>query len=803
MGSSELKYFDFCLKLFLLKTGYFFSYCGFNNALSFKNITDTHIDAVEKFIRTDIPNVVKTENSEDLYGPFFANAPQCFTFLPGDRELIKEISSHVRHIVDKNGKNSGLIHFKSIESKSAEVKFSGSESQLENHSGRSYLLKKLISTADRNSNYKKGGYRYDSEIKKIAMLLRMISGPLGFKILQSNLVGSLPSLPSVNSYIYASNYHITEGVLRAEELRVYLNERRLPQVVCLSEDATRVTGRAQYDSRTNQIIGLTLPTSSETGMPIPLQFPARSADQMIDHFANGSISGFLNIVVAQPVVKGAAPFCLLAFGSDSKYTAMDVKNRWVYIENELKKVGIEVLTWSSDSDPRYNAAMRYLSKLGTKSKISWFSSSEISSGPIYLQDIIHIITKLRNLLLRTKWAKKQLFFGKFKIDMAHLYILLYKYSKDKHQLTESVLNPADRQNFLSAQRMCDDKVIELLNIGVENSDATALFLKMMQSFMSAFMDSNLSALERVRHAWYPLFVFRIWRQYIKSHSLCTLKDNFMSMNSYCCIELNAHGLIQLMVYLKETNRSHLFLPELFSSQPCESTFRQFRSFSSTFSTVINCTVKEAASRISKIQLQNEIMNGLSNNFVFPGLMKSPENENHGQVDLPSKLEIIAEIEKCQQDAVQTAKQFGLITRKPAKNYACKLELNTLQIRRSNVKINKLERISQLQRDKYAQIDLNNIKLQDYSGKLNSEDIGPTSPYVEILDDDGKQTITRKTSLCWLLRDDCQKLSSDRLIRVRAEKSKSCRAKCSLTDTKLKKNTIKNKQNKRVLLHSHD
>lgn len=763
---------------------FIFSYCGFNNALSFKNITDSHIDAVEEFIRTNISSVLKSENNEDLYGPFFAKNPQCFTFLAGDRELIKELSSHVRNIVDKNGKNSGLIHFKSIESKIREIQCANSETQHTNHSGRSYLLKKLISTADRNSKYKKGAYRYDSEIHYIAMLLRMISGPLSYKILQSNLEPSLPSLSSVNRHIYTSNYHITEGILRANELRVYLNERQLPSVVCLSEDATRVTGRAQYDSRTNQIIGLTLPTNSKTGMPIPLQFPARSAADMIKHFENGSVSGFLNIVVAQPMMKGAAAFCLLVYGSDSKYTAMDVKNRWKYIENELKKVGVEVLTWSSDSDPRYNAAMRFLSKLGEKSKILWFSSCEVISGPICLQDIIHIITKLRNLLLRTKWAKKQLFFGKFKIDMAHLYILLYKYSKDKHQLTESVLNPADRQNFLSAQRMCDSKVIELLNMGVENSDATALFLQMMQSIMLAFMDPNLSPLERVRYIWYPLFILRIWRQYIKSHKLYTLKDNFLSMNSYCCIEINAHGLIQLMVNLKETNRPHLFLPELFSSQPCESMFRQFRSFSSTFSTVINCTVKEASSRISKIQLQNEIMNALSKNFVFSGLKKSSQCENNNQFNLPSKLEIFAEIEKCQQTAVRTAKEFGLITRKPSLNYVCKLKPHTLQMKGIKVNRRKPNDISELQREKYAQIDLNNIKLRDYSGKLNAVDIGPTSPYVEILDDYGKQTITRKTSLCWLLRNDCQKLSSDRMVRVRAEKSS--RVKCSLTDIKPKK-----------------
>lgn len=144
----------------------------------------------------------------------------------------------------------------------------------------------------------------------------------------------------------------------------------------------------------------------------------------------------------------------------------------------------------------------------------------------------------------------------------------------------------------------------------------------------------------------------------------------------------------------------------FSSQPCESTFRQFRSFSSTYSTVITSTLKEAASRLSKIQLQNENMNALSKHFVFPGLKKSSEPENSNYFNLPSKSGIMIEIENCQQDAICIANIFGLITRKRATNYACKLNPHTFQVHRikaNHIWYTKAKLISQLQRDKYAQI----------------------------------------------------------------------------------------------------
>lgn len=134
-----------------------------------------------------------------------------------------------------------------------------------------YLLNKLIEAADRNSIRKKGGFRYDSEIKKYASHLRLICGPLGYQTIQHNLQYSLPSLTSTNRYINAANSRVYEGVLRCEELAIYLKQRNLDPVVSLSVDATRVEGKPQYDSKTNQVIGFVLPLD-KNGLPIPYYF---------------------------------------------------------------------------------------------------------------------------------------------------------------------------------------------------------------------------------------------------------------------------------------------------------------------------------------------------------------------------------------------------------------------------------------------------------------------------------------------------------------------------------------------------
>lgn len=118
----------------------------------------------------------------------------------------------------------------------------------------------------------------------------------------------------------------------------------------------------------------------------------------------------------------------------------------------------------------------------------------------------------------------------------------------------------------------------------------------------------------------------------------TLADNFLTSNCYSCMELNAQSLILCIAYLKHNDMPELFLPHLYESQPCESIFRQFRSFTPTYSTVANCTVKEAESRISKIQLQNDIINEISPFFVYPRLAKletQTNNETTVTAELPT------------------------------------------------------------------------------------------------------------------------------------------------------------------------
>lgn len=465
-------------------------------------------------------------------------------------------------------------------------------------------------------------------------------------------------------------------------------------------------------------------------------------------------------------------FCLLLFGSDAQYTHADVCHRWEFIVNELKKLNIDVLSISSDSDPKYNSSMRKLSSLGCKSEwffgVDWFScGGETIDFPFCVQDMVHIATKLRNFFLKTIKNPNKLPFGKkFFIRMAHLNFLLEEFGRDEHCLTQTILNPIDKQNYDSVLRMTDKRVIDMLRANLDSSHGTIKFLEIMRNIIDSYLDVNLKPIERVEKIFYAVFMIRIWREFIVSRKQLTLKDNFLTLNCYTCIELNAHSLILCLLHLKKTNRPDLFLPHLFGSQQCESYFRQIRSFTTTYSTVANCSVKEILERVSKIQLQNEISYNNSSNYKFPRLGTQTNNGLQSS-DLPTMQEIHDTIQKCKINATQDAVKLGLIEQKRVLkfDYSCKINPYVEKATAKKLSPNLLKSKVDLQPERIMQ--LRNISLTNHADKFENQNVEENSPYVEVYRNSIKRVIVKKTSFCWMLRNEYSKISSDRLERVKS------------------------------------
>lgn len=471
--------------------------------------------------------------------------------------------------------------------------------------------------------------------------------------------------------------------------------------------------------------------------------------------------------MAKPLANFPA-FPLIIFGSDNRFKTIHVSKRWNYIVTELEKVNIKVLSISSDPDVRYNGAMRIISMLGKTSNIfnaDWFCSglSELFKGPFTFQDVLHIITKLRNLILRTLYYHAKLPIGDQNfVQIAHLQFLLDNFSKDEHQLTSSTLDPVDRQNVASALRMCDSKVIGLLKQHLTTSDGTVLFLEMMQSIVDAFYSFELIPIERIGKMWYTSFILRLWRYYVESQPNLTVKDNFVTAPTYACIEINAHTMVLLMLYLKNDGLDEWFLPFLYDSQSCESFFRQVRSLTTVHCRVANCSVKEIIARMNKIQLLNDITN--KTEFEYPRAQYTKDFAKYCRHELPTKEQIFEKIEQCRLDAIEYARKIGLLgeTDVPP-DLVCKIPL--LESKENILDQCENESPSILQKNSlnaFSQLKANKLKnfASNFEGKIPE-----SSAYVEVYNNGDKRVVVKKSSLCWLLREEPGKLSSDRIQRV--------------------------------------
>lgn len=143
---------------------------GYGNALSFKNIGDAEIDYIEKYTKENAMDILTRKFCDeshihekcdvlidddimcDHFGERFASTPTEFSFRSGDRFLIRECVKHVKLVVDRDGINRGLSHFKQKQSNKKQLQIKGDKllrmdmtsGKLENSELHSILKHKLF-----------------------------------------------------------------------------------------------------------------------------------------------------------------------------------------------------------------------------------------------------------------------------------------------------------------------------------------------------------------------------------------------------------------------------------------------------------------------------------------------------------------------------------------------------------------------------------------------------------------------------------------------------------------------------------
>jgi len=102
-----------------------------------------------------------------------------------------------------------------------------------------------------------------------------------------------------------------------------------------------------------------------------------------------------------------------------------------------------------------------------------------------------------------------------------------------------------------------------------DANGTIAYLYALRCVIDSYLDKSLKPLERVKKAWFSVFFMRYWRQWIMLSPSYSLGDNFITLNAYMCIELNAHSIVIFLLTLRKLLINAAFLPWLLGSQSCE------------------------------------------------------------------------------------------------------------------------------------------------------------------------------------------------------------------------------------------
>ena len=530
------------------------------------------------------------------------------------------------------------------------------------------LLQRLFKNAQSNAQRLPAGKRHEGVLKKFATSLFIYSGSMTYKYIYHNLPDALPSLRTVQRLVASAYKPITEGEFRFDDLLAHLNSYNSPKIVAIGEDATRVISRVEYDKETNRLVGFVLPCD-DAGMPLADSFLAVSFESIQEYFHSGTLSKHAFLYMAQPICDGVPAFCLSCIGTDNKFCYKLVLKRWKHIHFECQKRGIRVVSFGTDGDSRELKAMQmsmhicisakprildYSSLcLNSSSKLaipsewrSWFAVGQATSV-CYIQDPVHIAVKLKARLMKPSIILPM---GKYLAGAHHLRFLQSFFGKDEHGLRERDLNHKDRQNFEAVLRICSMSVDTLLK-KLPDAKATNAYLEVIRCISDAFLDKKLTIINRITKAWFAVFFLRYWRRWLLLNDNYTLGNNFVTLNAYMCVELNAHSYA---ITLKELHIPGIqFCPWLLGSQSCERMFRAARSMTPTFSTMINFAMYGLLRRIHRIGIQFKLESeAQTNGILYPRVERHKKRAGSGSkedccltIDYSSILEAVEEGKK--------------------------------------------------------------------------------------------------------------------------------------------------------------
>ena len=166
-------------------------------------------------------------------------------------------------------------------------------------------------------------------------------------------------------------------------------------------------------------------------------------------------------------------------------------------------------------------------------------------------DYIHNHKKLDNHL---DYVTRDLRPGLYPAHRNYLRAVAQAFARHIHGLRDEDINKRDRQNWASAQRtsfpcvrQCLEDIVHGRNVLRDpTARSTSIYLELVYYYMEIFVSLEATLYERIKYAGAVVTFLGIWRNYVVLTPGLTLKDNFLTRETFQDVLLSAHTAVMVI-----------------------------------------------------------------------------------------------------------------------------------------------------------------------------------------------------------------------------------------------------------------
>lgn len=369
-------------------------------------------------------------------------------------------------------------------------------------------------------------------------------------------------------------------------------------LVILAEDETKVHSRVSYEQRFDTLARFCENHVCISNYKRCVGTGEGSYNTILECFQGDKVGGFARVIVISPLHAKLPRLVLCVSCTCNYFDSQWVLNHWSRIDKLWEKhckasVGL-IIGHASDGDSRRRQLMlaEYKAYDGDRLQAmewpGWMFTGKLDchgdATGLHDQDFIHNGKKLINPI-DSPVRMPQL--GANVVTLTHLGLVCNKFTCDQHGLKLEDTTRKDRQNWASAQRICQLRTRNCLallqtskEVHQERTLGKELYLEVCGNYIDIFLSPTLNLRSRVVLASKVSFFFRLWKLWFQfgdhivggnSKKLTTAR-NFVSMQCFIDVQMSCHFVVLLICHFRDKYPHLPVLLHLTSNDACEFIF---------------------------------------------------------------------------------------------------------------------------------------------------------------------------------------------------------------------------------------